>query len=108
MDDIINNIPAGVNSHKLYLIPEIKANACLPQFPISSSFLLQALMRGQNRKEHPTLDNSDPVKMLEIQLMFNKLNCMVNFNESFLSKYCLDGFLRVPLSEESVNVPEDL
>jgi hypothetical protein len=33
---------------------------------------------------------------------------MVNFNENFIMKYSLDGFLRVPLSVESVNVPADL
>jgi hypothetical protein len=46
--------------------------------------------------------------MLEIQLMFNGMNRMVNFNENFLAKYCLDGFLKVPLSDESINVPAEL
>jgi hypothetical protein len=46
--------------------------------------------------------------MLEIQLMFNGMNRGCNFDSTYLAKYCLDDYLRVPLTDESIAIPADL
>ena len=40
--------------------------------------------------------------------MFMLLNRGVKFDEKFLVNTGLDGFLRVPLTNESISVPEEL
>ena len=40
--------------------------------------------------------------------MFLQMSSNVNFNETFLRKNALDGFLRIPMSVESFEVPIDL
>lgn len=40
--------------------------------------------------------------------MFLQMSSHVYFNEAFLRKNALDGFLRIPMSVESFEVPEDL
>ena len=57
------------------------------------------------RTDHETLDNSDPNNMVDIQTMFLKMNLNLTFDDAFLRKNQLDGFLRVPMSVESFEVP---
>lgn len=45
---------------------------------------------------------------MEIQTMFMLLNRNVDFDQDFLTRTGLDGFLRLPMSNESVEVPEEL
>jgi len=40
--------------------------------------------------------------------MFMKLNKGTVFDESFLRKYSLDGFLCVPMSNEEIKVPQEI
>lgn len=40
--------------------------------------------------------------------MFMLLSKDFSFDQSFLSRNGLDGFLRLPLSNESLKIPEDL
>ena len=40
--------------------------------------------------------------------MFAGMNRHQLFNDGFLFKYSLDGYLRVPMTDESIVVPADL
>lgn len=46
--------------------------------------------------------------MLDIQTMFMKMHLGLTFNDQFLMKHQLDGFLRVPMSVESFELPATL
>ena len=46
--------------------------------------------------------------MVEVQNMFLKMNKGVVFNQNFLNQNGLDGFLRVPMSIETFDVPAEL
>jgi hypothetical protein len=54
------------------------------------------------------LDNKDPIKLVEIQTMFMLLNWGVKFNQQFLKQNKLNSFLRLPMSNENLVVPEEL
>ena len=40
--------------------------------------------------------------------MFTKLNEGLNFDYDFLAKYELDGFIKLPLSNEQIEIPKEL
>ena len=54
------------------------------------------------------MDADDPHNMLEVQLMFLRMSRNEVFNDSFLRKHQIDGFLRVPMSVESFELPQEL
>jgi hypothetical protein len=64
--EIQSNLPQGVNDRYLYMVPDIDPKTCIYKLPFSASFMLQAFSRCQKRKDHSTLDNSDPQKVIEI------------------------------------------
>ena len=76
--------------------------------PLSASFMLQVMSRCQSRTEHHTLDNKDPIALIEIQIMFMLLNKGVDFDKNFLLQTGLDGYLTLPMSNEEVVIPEEL
>ena len=78
------------------------------KLPFSAQFLLQAFSRCQHRKEHHTLNNDEPIKLVEIQTMFMLLSREVRFDSDFQARNGLDGFIQLPMSRESIRVPEEL
>jgi len=50
----------------MYLVPEQNEKNLCGEYPFTASFMLQVFSRGQKRDNHETLDNSDPIKMVEI------------------------------------------
>ena len=46
--------------------------------------------------------------MVDVQTMFLKMNRNLVFDENFLFKNQVDGFLRVPMSVESFELPQPL
>ena len=46
--------------------------------------------------------------MIEVQTMFLKMMSGVSFNQAFLDKHQIDGFLKVPMSVESFEVPQSM
>jgi len=103
--DIVDNTPNGVNLKKVYLTPAQNPMTTMKGYPFSASFMLQCMLRGQTRSVHPTLDNSDPVKMLEIQTMFINFYKNVDFNQSLLDRYSVDNYLSVGMTSESIEIP---
>ena len=99
-------MPKKVQERFLYLVPDCRSS--IQKLPFSSQFLVQAFSRCQNRKDHHTLNNDEPVKLVEIQTMFMLLSREVRFDQSFLSRNELDGYLKLPMSKETLKVPEDL
>ena len=73
ISDISSNCPVGLTPKFLYMIPEIMPKTALQDYPFSATFLLQSFARGLKRTAHETLDNSDPIKLVEIQTMFIQL-----------------------------------
>lgn len=67
--------------------------------------MLQAFHNCQTRSKHQTLDNKDPIKLVEIQTMFMLLNWGVKFNQQFLKSNKLNSFLRLPMSNEGLIIP---
>jgi hypothetical protein len=108
----VDDISAGVGNggaecivKKLYLIPSLEVAHQFSNYPFSINMLAQVFSWGQSRKDHETLDNSDPVKMVEVQCMFMKFNEGVVYDDAFLRRNGLDGYLRVPMSIETFEVP---
>jgi hypothetical protein len=64
--------------------------------------MLQVFSRAIFRENHETLDNSNPVKSLEIVNMFIGMLERTEFNTKFREKYEIDAFLRVPMTDESI------
>lgn len=110
VDDIKKNLKGNIIVKKLYLIPEVPSDKTsrLAELPFSENFIFQMYAWGQQRTDHETLDNSDPHNMIEIQTMFLKMARGVVFDDGFLVKHELDGFLRVPMSVETFEVPTPL
>jgi len=46
--------------------------------------------------------------MLDVQTMFLRMNKGVWFNNTFLQKNQMDGFLKVPMSVENFKLPYEL
>ena len=74
----------------------------------TANFLAQVYAWGQNRSEHQTLDNKDPCKMIEVQTFMIRMAYTQVWDDEWLKKRNLDGFLRLPMSEESFDVPDEL
>lgn len=106
ISEIRENVPKNVHERFLYLVPDCRSS--FQKMPFSSQFLVQAFSRCQNRKDHHTLNNDEPVKLVEIQTMFMLLSREVRFDQNFLVRNGLDGFLKLPMSKENLKVPEDL
>jgi hypothetical protein len=70
IDEVSDNVPEDTDLRVMYMIPSIKNGARIGGLPISASFMLQVFARAIFRDTHETLDNSDPVKILEIVNMF--------------------------------------
>ena len=104
--EIQEQLPGNVYPRFLYLIPD--STEGFLEYPYSASFMAQTFARTQSRSDHATLDNSDPVKLIEIQTMFMQLNRGVRFDDDFAQSNGLDGFLRLPLANESVKMPDDV
>jgi hypothetical protein len=92
----------------VYLVPDIDPRSSICRLPFSAQFMLQAFSRCQKRDSHFTLDNSDPVKLVEIQTMFMLLNKDVQFDEDFADSIGFDDYLRLPMSNEQIAIPDDL
>ena len=90
------------------MVPDIDPATVIGEYPFSASFLLTSFARAQKRTAHETLDNSDPCKLVEIQTMFIQLNKNIIYDEKFLIRNGLDGYLRVPMTPENIIVPEEL
>ena len=82
-------------------------NESVPNFPFSFEFFAQCFSNGYNRKDHQTLDNSDKPKLFAIQLMFMAMNKHAAFNQAMLNKDNISSFLRLPLTNENIKVPEE-
>lgn len=108
IDEIEANIPRNVDSQFVYLVPEIDPRTSICRLPFSASFMLQAFARCQKRSSHFTLDNSDPVKLVEIQTMFMLLNKDIRFDEDFADSIGFDDYLRLPMSNEKIVIPDEL
>ena len=110
VDDIRKLITGRVNIKKLYMIPEVPADKAsrVNFLPYPENFICQFFAWGQQRTDHETLDADDPHNMLEVQLMFLRMSRNEVFNDSFLRKHQIDGFLRVPMSVESFELPQEL
>jgi hypothetical protein len=108
ISEISSNLPKNVHAKFVYLIPKIERKAYVYGLPLSASFLLQTMSRCQSRSEHHTLDNKDPLALIEIQIMFMLLNKGLDFDQTFLLHTGLDGFLQLPMSNEQVVIPDDL
>ena len=54
------------------------------------------------------MDNTDPCKVIEVQTLLARQAYRAVWNDEFLKDGDLDGFLRLPMSEESFTVPEEL
>lgn len=72
----------------------------MPNYPFSASFFLQCHYRLQNRADHETLSNSDPILATSILFMFFKMYFRESFNEYFLNENGLSGFLEIPLTAD--------
>ena len=79
--EIQEQLPGNVYPRYVYLIPESEG---FLEYPFSANFMAQTFARTQNRSAHATLDNSDPVKLIEIQTMFMGLNRGVRFDDEFI------------------------
>jgi hypothetical protein len=108
MTDVEDVLPSNVDAKYYYLIPDVNTNDQILRLPLSASFMLQTFARCQKRTEHSTLDNKDPVKLVEIQTMFMLLNREVKFDQKFIDDEELDGFLKLPMSNESITIPNEL
>ena len=89
-----------VTLKKLYLVPDMDHENRLIDAPFSANFLAQVYAWGQNRSDHQTLNNDDPCKMAEVQTMFIRMAQSQTWNEQWLVKRDLDGFIRIPMSVE--------
>ena len=99
---------SGVSVKKLYLVPDCPKGS-VPGFEaFSDRFLTQIYSWGQCRTTHETLDNSDPTKMVDVQTMFLGMNRNLSFDSQFLKDKQLDGYLKVPMSKESINLDSEL
>ena len=95
----------------LYVLPEAPKtqNRYLEDIPaFSENFVAQVFSWGQNRKDHETLDNSNPANALEVQTMFLKLNQDISFEQEYLERIGINGLLRVPLAKENLDLPVSL
>mmetsp|Transcript_7299 Transcript_7299/g.10284 ORF Transcript_7299/g.10284 Transcript_7299/m.10284 type:complete len:109 (+) Transcript_7299:2218-2544(+) len=77
-------------------------------FPFSENFVTQIYAWGQARTDHQTLSNEDPHQMVDVQTMFLRMNKYLFFNDTFLCKHQMDGFLRVQMSVETFTLPDTL
>jgi hypothetical protein len=103
---IDEKMPQGVEYSKVYLVPEILQGQ-VNNYPFSYQFFAQAFSNGFNRKDHPTLDNSDLPKLFAIQLMFMNMNRNFNFNNQFMITQGLNDILRVPMTNENLEIPDE-
>lgn len=111
VEEIISGVGSGAGKcivKKLYLIPKLHEAHRFGNYPFSVNLLAQAFNYGQQRSDHETLDNSKPGKTVEVQIQFLKFNMGVVFDQAFLDRNGLDGYLRVPMSVESFEVPLEL
>ena len=88
------------------MIPEVPEEKLFDDYPYTENFLAQTYSHAQSRTEHATLTNEDPCKLAEIQTMFIKMSRGVVYNQKFLEKHGLDGYLKVPMSVESYTIPD--
>jgi hypothetical protein len=58
------------------------------------------------RNTHPTLNCTEPIKILEISTMFYNLNKNLLFDQSLLDRYKIDDFLCLRFTDEGVEIPE--
>ena len=99
VSDITSSLRPTTDRRILYLIPELgPKEALFEDYPFSASFILQTFSRGINRTGHETIDNSDPIKTLEIMNMFLSMTTNVQYDNKFLRQQSLDGFLKIPMS----------
>lgn len=84
----------------LYLVPEPCENGKFG-LPFDSSYLLSCFARGMQRDDYKSMPNDNPVKVFEIMLTFLQLNRGLKFDQGFLDKHGLDGYLELPLVEKS-------
>lgn len=103
----INKITKGSKAKvtKLAMVPDMIQN--YQDYPFSVTFLFQCFLRCLDRDNHETLSNEDPSKLARIQLMFFKLYQGLRFDQTFLNKFELDNFLRIPfcLEDRDLELP---
>ena len=80
---IDEQMPAGVEYTKVYLIPSIKQPQ-VQDFPLSYECIGQCLYNGSKRDNHETLDNKDVPKLFAIQLMFLAMNRNCTYDQGLL------------------------
>jgi hypothetical protein len=66
-------MPANVKYSKVYLRPTIEGEL-IKDYPFSYTFLAHVLTNAVNRKNHPTLDNSDLPKAFGIIFSYMRFN----------------------------------
>mmetsp|Transcript_17475 Transcript_17475/g.12493 ORF Transcript_17475/g.12493 Transcript_17475/m.12493 type:complete len:197 (-) Transcript_17475:1214-1804(-) len=64
LNDIFDSMPADTDYRVCYLVPDMTGQDLLNGYPISAEFILTCLHRLQNRTDHGTLTNEDPIKAL--------------------------------------------
>lgn len=87
---------------KLYLIPDAQPSSdFIPEYPFCYEFVAQSLHYGLHRRTHGTLSNRNLPRVFSVILQFVGMNHKVQFNQKFLDENGLDGFLRVPMTNDS-------
>ena len=76
--------------------------------PFSENFIAQAYGWAQNRKDHATLSNESPNKLVEVQTMFINMHKRVEFDTKWLDTMGVDEYLTLKMSVESFDLPSDL
>jgi hypothetical protein len=69
VDEIIEGVGHGAGKcivKKLYLIPKLNEAHKFGNYPFSVNLLAQIFLAGQNRMDHETLSNSNPIKTVEV------------------------------------------
>jgi hypothetical protein len=100
-------MPNDILYTKLYLIPKIK-NKYIRPYPFSYEFAMQCLQYGCQSEECGTLDNSNLPKLFGILLKFFNFNKNIyKFDDQFLKKHKLDGYLMLPMTNENIVAPSE-
>ena len=96
---IDEQMPAGVDYVKVYLVPQIQ-QATVPGYPLSYECIGQCLYNGTKRENHETLDNKDVPGLFAIQLMFLAMNHNCTYDQGLLERQGLSAYLRLPLTNQ--------
>ena len=97
--ELVNqNVPQGVEPRFLYFCPECNASEGLP---FSTQYIFTNFLLDAESTEHDTLPNDDPLYVLTVLIKLMVSNKPVRFDEEFLRRFSLDGFLKCKLSNEN-------